>query len=66
VGGTSESVAVAETVELRVSEGSFKLSEVAVVVEPPSAKRLERRLDACSGVSVCVTDGSVVVPDGKT
>lgn len=24
---------------------------------------LERRLDACSGEIVCVTDGSVVVPD---
>ena len=29
------SVAVAETVELRVTEGSYKLSEVAVVAGPP-------------------------------
>jgi len=36
VGRLTESVAVAETVELRVSaEGSFNASEVAVVVGPP-------------------------------
>jgi len=33
--GISESVAVVETVELRVSEGSFKSTGVAVVVGPP-------------------------------
>jgi len=33
--GISEPVAVAETVELRVSEGPPKLSGVAVVVGPP-------------------------------
>jgi len=35
VGRLSEPVAVAETVELRVCEGPFNASEVAVVVGPP-------------------------------
>jgi len=65
----------AEDVELRASEGGPSLGQVfesgvavgisvdvAETVElAPSAKRLESKLAACSGESVSVTDGSVVV-----
>jgi hypothetical protein len=61
------SVDVVETVELTAFKGSSKpLGVVAVVAGPPWAKILEIRLDACSGDSVCVTDGRVMVLDGAS
>ena len=68
-------VVEAENVELRASKGGPSLGQefesgvavgisagVAETVElAPSAKRLESKLAACSGESVSVTDGSVVV-----
>lgn len=60
--GVGLSVAVAETVEVTVSEGASEPLKLDVAVaKPPSAKRLESKLAACSAESVSVTDGSVVV-----